>query len=267
MTTLHLDQSRKPEWLPPLRAQPSPRRRPTDGMNPLEKRAWQIQQRIEALEAARRVLGPCEKWPTVTSVRFFRKKEAKSFPLNDDIPLDTGAASENSPRRSANLPSSIRRFSLPPSKAYGASLYSPSAPLSSRQLLVHPTPHRRHSAQIEPLQNSPKAPLAPFPISITRHRPLTSFHSFTSLPPELRLQIWQTALESPKFMEVQFCTESFEPTFVNWGRSSALLYVCRESREVAISARSADIIHRQKFPHDLSTMPQNLSMIQDYRWP
>jgi hypothetical protein len=79
----------------------------------------------------------------------------------------------------------------------------------------------------------PKLPSFPFPIS--RPKNTTSFPQFSHLPPELRIQIWKLALYVPKFIETQFCTQFYEPAFVNCARD-VVYSVCYESRAVALSS-------------------------------
>jgi len=63
----------------------------------------------------------------------------------------------------------------------------------------------------------------------------SSFIYFQFLPVELRLQIWGEELRRPKLVEAQFASQFCAPTFVGGcTRGSSLLYVCRESRELAL---------------------------------
>jgi hypothetical protein len=162
-------------------------------MTPFEKRSQLIRLRIEGFERGRKVLGPDDKWPTVKSVRQYQERKAKQLPEE----------AEASPK----TPPTIRDGQKPVS--FEASSNTTRATTSS----------------------VPNLPEFPFPIS--NHKDLSSFVQFPALPTEIRLLIWEFALLVPKFIEVQFCTEFYAPTFVNCRRHEALHNVCQESREVA----------------------------------
>jgi hypothetical protein len=94
----------------------------------------------------------------------------------------------------------------------------------------------------------------PFPYHITNGAPAeeksfleSSFIYFAFLPIELRLQIWEIELRRPKFIEAQLSSQFYSPTFVGaCTRGPALLSVCRESRELALSL---DGLFRYLTPH------------------
>lgn len=90
------------------------------------------------------------------------------------------------------------------------------------------------------------SPRADFPIPVVTRVPQmameetsfldSSFIYFPFLPVELRLQIWEIELRRPKFIEAQFSSQIYSPTFTGCcTRGSALLSVCKESRELALS--------------------------------
>jgi hypothetical protein len=72
-----------------------------------------------------------------------------------------------------------------------------------------------------------------FPFPFNKPAALKTFTKFCLLPPEIRLQIWETAFDLPRFIEAQFITESHSPVFINSESAHVLLGVCRESREIA----------------------------------
>jgi hypothetical protein len=86
----------------------------------------------------------------------------------------------------------------------------------------------------EPKTPPPKLHAFHFPISRAGNSP--TFPQFSNLPPELRIQIWELALYVPKFIEAQFCTQFFQPAFVNCGQHNILFSVCHESRAVALAS-------------------------------
>ena len=87
-----------------------------------------------------------------------------------------------------------------------------------------------------------KRPSFPFPVSSaltctrTPDAPIitSSFIYFQLLPVELRLQIWEIELKRPKFIEAQFSSQFYSPTFIGPCTRNPLLSVCKESRELAL---------------------------------
>jgi 2EXR family len=81
---------------------------------------------------------------------------------------------------------------------------------------------------------SPKP--APFPFPISQPRKSKAFPQFSNLPPEIRILIWENALYVPKFIEAQFCTQFYQPAFVNYVQRDVMFSVCHESRAVAFAS-------------------------------
>jgi hypothetical protein len=52
----------------------------------------------------------------------------------------------------------------------------------------------------------------------------------------LRIQIWELALLVPRFIEAQFCTNYYQPAFINYVNRHVLLSVCHESRAIALAS-------------------------------
>jgi hypothetical protein len=103
---------------------------------------------------------------------------------------------------------------------------------SGASVLPKQKPHSQPPQNSSSKTDTPSRHSFPFPIS--KSRDLKSFPLFPLLPTEIRLQIWELALYAPKFIEAQYCLEWHQPTFVGI-RPEALLSVCLESREVALS--------------------------------
>lgn len=73
-----------------------------------------------------------------------------------------------------------------------------------------------------------------FSFPLNRPADLKTFTKFCLLPPEIRLQIWETAFDDlPRFVEAQFISEFRPEVFINCESAHVLLGVCRESREIA----------------------------------
>jgi hypothetical protein len=176
--------------------------------SPIEKRSQLIRLRIEHLEGGRRRLSYREKWPTVMSVRHHKAQVAKAASEKEE------AVSKASPVKKESSSKTT-----PVTKSGTSVLAKPKSPSKPPQISSSKagTPSR-HS----------------FPYPISKARDLKSFILFPLLPTEIRLQIWELALYAPKFIETQYSLEWHQPTFVGI-RPEALLSVCLESREVALS--------------------------------
>jgi len=66
-------QSKKPEWIPPLRKIYKPRHKSTYGMTQNELIQYKLEERIQNQEQSQKSLKSHEKWPTVYSVRQYRQ--------------------------------------------------------------------------------------------------------------------------------------------------------------------------------------------------
>jgi hypothetical protein len=175
---------------------------------PIEKRSQLIRLRIEYLEGARRRLSYREKWPTVMSVRHHKAQVAKAASEKKDSSSKTSPVKKESP--SKTIP--IIKFGTP---------------VLTEQKFPSQPPQNSSSKTDTPSRHS-------FPFPVSKARDLKSFPLFPLLPAEIRLQIWELALYAPKFIEAQYCLEWHQPTFVGI-RPEALLSVCLESREIALS--------------------------------
>lgn len=80
----------------------------------------------------------------------------------------------------------------------------------------------------------------PFPISKRQTRipaKNNQFHLFSSLPTEIRIQVWEIAFREPRFLEIQFTAQNDRTALLSpvAGRRD-LLTACRESRAIALKA-------------------------------
>ncbi|KAF8853337.1 hypothetical protein BDZ45DRAFT_79870 [Acephala macrosclerotiorum] len=81
-----------------------------------------------------------------------------------------------------------------------------------------------------------------FPFQASSVRDLSVFPQFGFLPAELRLQIWEQAVFNPKFIEIQYYTDSPNPRIVNHRRYDPLYSVCKESRDVAQALAGSSVV-------------------------
>ncbi|KAE8447652.1 hypothetical protein EG329_010623 [Mollisiaceae sp. DMI_Dod_QoI] len=100
---------------------------------------------------------------------------------------------------------------------------------ASSKPVSQPSSNASNASIVQQLQGSDQV----FPFPIKTSRDLSTFPQFSSLPTELRLQIWEQAFLVPKFIELQYDTDASWPQFINYKRYGPLFSVCRESREVA----------------------------------
>ncbi|RFU32423.1 hypothetical protein B7463_g3898, partial [Scytalidium lignicola] len=70
-----------------------------------------------------------------------------------------------------------------------------------------------------------------------------AFHSFTLLPPELRLRIWSSAIPPPRIVPVHFCRilDAYASPIAN----PTLLAVCLESRALGLKHYSKLLLNRK----------------------
>jgi hypothetical protein len=165
-------------------------------MDRLERRNQLTRLRVESLERGNLVLPPHEKWPTVKSVR--RYQERKSGSPSASQPSVPPAASQSNDQNG------------------GAGSSSPKGKAKDTK-----TAASKHTP-------------FPFPISSTKNS--KPFPQFSRFPPEIRIQIWELALLLPRFIEAQFCTQFYQPSFVNYVDRPVLVSVCHESRAIALAS-------------------------------
>lgn len=183
---------------------------PTD----VELRSKQIKTRLHRLESAHNNLAWDQKWPTKKSMERHAYNQARQIPQivihpptpdHEETPWTYSNSSyPTSPSRPS--PDTLRQLLAPPAM--------PRAEF--------PIPISKSASQLEKVES---------PTFME-----SSFIYFQFLPAELRLQIWDIELHRPKIIEAQFSTQFGAPAFVGGcTRGSPLLYVCRESREQALS--------------------------------
>jgi hypothetical protein len=173
----------------------------------VEARSRQIKHRLERLENGTKHLKASQKWPTQKSMILDLYRRLNKIP---EIIIQPPTPEQQHCRRYST--SGAAR----PSKAALDILLAPSS--------------------------TPRAEFL-FPITTGRSTPRdgvsfldSSFLYFTFLPIELRLQIWEIELRRPKLIEAQFSSQFYSPTFIGrCTRGSALLSVCKESRELVLS--------------------------------
>ncbi|CAL3962309.1 hypothetical protein PZA11_000494 [Diplocarpon coronariae] len=221
-------------------------------MSPLEKRTQLIDLRLESLERGRKLLHPHEKWPTVKGVKAHKERQAKFV---------------------ARAKAEAEASDTPPCDI---SLLKCATEKSDIKISI---PNAESSPEVSTTKASTEAwlqMLPSFPFPISRHRHLTSFPQFPLLPTELRLEIWEIALYNPKFIEIQYCTDFYDRTFLNLPYDQPLSAVCRESRETAskIKFRAAgklSMLANDNFRHPLLNFAQRQQAIQQngdpHPWP
>jgi len=175
----------------------------------VETRSQQIRNRLEQLQTVQKNVGIDQKWPTQKSMSLHLFNQLNKIP---EIVIQPPT----------------------PEQQYGWNYSSPSTP-------SRPSP--RTLQRLLAPATTPRTEF-PFPICKGPSQALAeelsfiecSFIYFQFLPAELRLQIWDIELHRPKFIEGQFSSQFSSPTWVGGcTRGSPLLYVCRESREQALS--------------------------------
>jgi hypothetical protein len=184
-----------------------PIQHPTD----VEARSRHIKNRLERLEKGNRNLKSDQKWPTQKSMSLHIYRQL--VPVPDIIIQPPTPSDEHGTEGGWEL--SQPRTPKQPSPGLLTNLLEPS-----------PTPRTEF-----PYPVSKGSLPSPDSQSVTD----SSFIYFTFLPLELRLQIWEMELKRPKFIEAQFSSQFYSPTFAgSCTRGSPLLSVCRESRERAL---------------------------------
>lgn len=161
----------------------------------------------QRLDRQRRRLKPAERWPTSEAVQFYR---------------DSGKTSNARRVKSACLYRSYGVMYRPNSWSYMSYKATPIYMPASENLF-------------EPSEFL-KADFL-FPITKGQHREShrnSHFTLFSSLPPELRIQVWEFALRQSEFLEVQLSSPTGIATLCGpcTGRPK-LLSVCHESRVLA----------------------------------
>jgi len=211
-----------------------------------EIRSKRIQHRLERLENGRKNLKADQKWPTQKTMKMYRYNQLGEVPeiiVQPPTPLQSSGWDRNSHTTPCD-----------PCRPF---------PETLQQLLAPST--------------SPRAEF-PFPVTTGSHQAKelsfleSSFIYFQFLPAEIRLEIYELELLRPKFIEAQFSSQFYSPTFVgNCTRGTPLLYVCKEAREVALRHDYAFLTPTQrdfgkryspKFP--LPT--HELTLLTGFRW-
>lgn len=190
----------------------------------VDDRTRHIRNRLERLDRGHKNLKADQKWPTQKSMSVHLFRQLNPVPEiiiqpptpNDEDGTEGGAG--------AAWEYSQPRTPMQPSPGLLTNLLAPSpSPRPEFPYPVSRDPIRRDAD--EALTSSPSSSLAGN----------SSFIYFEFLPVELRMQIWETELKRPKFIEAQFSSQFYSPTLVGaCTRGSALLFVCRESRELAL---------------------------------
>ena len=177
----------------------------------VDDRSRHIKNRLERLENGPRNLKSDQKWPTQKSMSLHIYKQLNPVP---DIIIQPPTPNDEQGTEGA-WQYSQPRTPMQPSPSLLTTLLAPS-----------PTPRVEFAY---PVSRGPRrGPVAHSAVA-------DSFIYFTFLPLELRLQIWEMELKRPKFIETQFSSQFYSPTFVGaCTRGSSLLSVCRESRELAL---------------------------------
>lgn len=175
-----------------------------------EIRSKHIKARLERLENSHKNLTADQKWPTQKSLSLHIYKQLNPVP---EIIIQP-----------------------PTPNLQEGEEWTPSQPR---------TPVKPSTGLLTKILAPSASPRVEFPYQVSRgpHKDIdtrsalaeSSFIYFGFLPLELRLQIWEIELKRPKFIEAQFSSQFYSPTFAgSCTRGSALLSVCRESRELAL---------------------------------
>ncbi|PSS23100.1 hypothetical protein M430DRAFT_33687 [Amorphotheca resinae ATCC 22711] len=200
----------------------------------VEDRKRQIKTRLARLENGQKKLKADQRWPTRKSLSLHLYQQLTAVPeivvhpptpcpQQRDVETDDNAAEAVwSYSHSHSRSTAVR-----PAPALLAELLAPSAsPRAAFPIAVTQQQQQQRGARADP---------EPAGTSSTSSSSSSSFIYFPFLPLELRLQIWELALQRPRFIEAQFASQFYAPTFVGpCTRGSPLLAVCRESRECAL---------------------------------
>ncbi|KAK2628074.1 hypothetical protein QTJ16_002720 [Diplocarpon rosae] len=234
----------------------TPSHKTPNQMTPLEKRTQLINLRLDSLERGRKLLRLHEKWPTVKSVKAHKERQAKLV-----------AEAEAEAEAEAHV------GHIPPCNI------SPIKVTADTSDIKLSTPNTRSPSEGSTTKAPTKARLElvpSFPFPISRHKKLASFPQFPLLPTEIRLEIWEIALYNPKFLEMQYCTDFYDRTFINLPYDQPLSAVCRESREVASKMKfrpggKLSMLANDDFRHPLLNFAQRQQAIQQHDdsrpWP
>ncbi|KAL2064967.1 hypothetical protein VTL71DRAFT_4107 [Oculimacula yallundae] len=223
-----------------------------DQMSLIEKRAQLINLRLLSLERGRMVLKSEEKWPTVKNVHMFKEEQAdllansilqapttlpatSVFKLSlQDTEMESGVMSSPEihhpivAQGSTMLRLLLTALAFLTTAVYGQKRVTWTGQATNRGEVI--SQQDDTGSTIKPI------PVASFPFSVTHPKSPSSFFMFSLLPTEIRLDIWELALFHPRFVEVQYCSDFYEPTFVNLP-CNPLSLVCRESAKVVVKGR------------------------------
>ncbi|KAE9381824.1 hypothetical protein N431DRAFT_491131 [Stipitochalara longipes BDJ] len=200
----------------------------------LESRNQQIRLRIESLEKKIPFLRPHEKWPTAKAVRQYQDRTSSSLAISESIVSPSGFQSKKPNSIEGSSSSGISNAKLNDSV------------LAIRPLPVVPAASQRNAQNTSEGSATSKGQskdkgtkaalpkLADFPFPIFEAKKYTTFPQFSRLPAEIRIQIWEFALVVPRFIEAQFCTNYYQPAFINHINRHVLFSVCHESRAIAL---------------------------------
>lgn len=189
----------------------------------VDDRSRQIKKRLERLENGHKNLKSDQKWPTQKSMSLHLFHQLNPVP---EIIIQPPT-----PRPREGVEGgwtySQPRTPMQPAPGLLANLLTPSPA---------PRPEFPYPVSCRHTQRPDQSPVIE-----------SSFIYFGFLPLELRLQIWEMELKRPKFIEAKFSSQFYSPTFVgSCTRGSALLSVCRESRELALCQEFAFLTPTQR---------------------
>ncbi|KIN04796.1 hypothetical protein OIDMADRAFT_177160 [Oidiodendron maius Zn] len=178
----------------------------------VEDRSRHIKNRLERLENGQKNLKSDQKWPTQKSMSLHILRQLNPVP---EIIIQPPTPSQQEETEGGWTYSQPRTPMQP----------SPGLLTNLLERSLTPRPEFPYPVTMGPR----RGPDAQSPVTES------SFIYFTFLPLELRLQIWEMELKRPKFIEAQFSSQFYSPTFVgSCTGGSPLLSVCRESRELAL---------------------------------
>ena len=178
----------------------------------VEDRSRHIKNRLERLENGQKNLKSDQKWPTQKSMSLHIFKQLNPVP---EIIIQPPTPSQQEGTEGGWTYSQPRTPMQP----------SPGLLTNLLERSLTPRPEFPYPVTMGPR----RGPDAQSPVTES------SFIYFTFLPLELRLQIWEMELKRPKFIEAQFSSQFYSPTFVgSCTGGPPLLSVCRESRELAL---------------------------------
>lgn len=200
-------------------------------MDRLERRNQLIGLRVESMERRKLLLQSHEKWPTIKAVRRYQGRKSSSPPASQlppspaaSLPLSQSTDEESASHKckeTNSFPPELSALPFP-------------VPLAS-QPSDQNDGERSSSPKVKNIKTTTPE-FVPFPFPISLGKKIKTFPQFPSLPPEIRIQIWELALLVPRFIEAQFCMQFYQPAFVNYVDRSVLVSVCHESRAIALAS-------------------------------